>query len=121
VNLHPKFKLWLSTDKAEGVFGDGKWRLLNAVKTHGSLKSAAQSLGMSFRTAWGDIQKAEKHLGVALMTRHRGGERGGGTVLTPEGKRWIVAYARFRAEMDKNADKAFRKHMVWRDKEINRR
>jgi molybdate transport system regulatory protein len=109
--LKPKMKLWFSTRNAEGVFGDGKWRILKAIERMGSLKAAAASFGMSLRTAWGDIQKAEKHLGVVLVTRQRGGKRGGGTVLTPEGKRWIAAYARFRAEMEKTAEGAFRKHI----------
>ena len=41
---HPRFKLWISTDEAQGVFGDGKWRLLAAIQREGSLKAASQSL-----------------------------------------------------------------------------
>ena len=42
--LTPKCKLWLSTDRAEGVFGDGKWRLLKAIHAAGSLTAAAKSM-----------------------------------------------------------------------------
>ena len=30
--LSPRFKLWLNTKNTEGVFGDGKWRLLKAIE-----------------------------------------------------------------------------------------
>jgi len=55
--LRTKFKLWLSTEDAEGVFGDGKWRLLKKIDAKGSLKAASQSLHISYRKAWGDLKK----------------------------------------------------------------
>ncbi|MHC4096735.1 MAG: hypothetical protein ACYSU3_11845 [Planctomycetota bacterium] len=39
--LRTKFKLWLSTEDAEGVFGDGKWRLLKKIDAKGSLRAAS--------------------------------------------------------------------------------
>ncbi|MFC1671896.1 hypothetical protein ACFL01_02045 [Planctomycetota bacterium] len=32
LSLTPHFKLWLSGKDAEGVFGDGKWRILEAIQ-----------------------------------------------------------------------------------------
>ena len=90
--LKPRFKLWLSSEDAEGVFGDGKWRLLEAVQREGSLSTAARSLGISYRKAWGDIQKAEKYLGTELITKRRGGTEGGGASLTEKGRKWMKAY-----------------------------
>ena len=104
-------KVWLSSDTAEGVFGDGKWRLLKAVEKHGSLSAAAESLGISYRKAWGDIRKMEECLGARLAVRMRGGDRGGRTHLTDCGRQWIAGYERFRADLERTACIAFEKHM----------
>ncbi len=107
--LRPKFKLWLSTSEAEGIFGDGKWRLLKAIDSKGSLAAAAETLGISYRKAWGDLQKAEKHLKVALVKKQRGGRRGGRTCLTAQGKDLVEVYGKFRRSIEKAVKNAFSK------------
>ena len=109
--LRARFKLWLSSKEAEGVFGDGKWRLLKAVDSAGSLSAASQSLRISYRKAWGDLNKAQDSLNVALVEKHRGGNMGGRTVLTGRGKKWVEAYAKFRADIEKAVEKAYEKHI----------
>ena len=109
--LRARFKLWLSSKEAEGVFGDGKWRLLKAVDSAGSLSAASQSLRISYRKAWGDLNKAQEYLNVALVEKHRGGNMGGRTVLTGRGKKWVEAYAKFRADIEKAVEKAYEKHI----------
>ena len=109
--LRPRAKMWLSTNTAEGVFGDGKWRLLKAIDQTESLRAAAESLGIGYRKAWGDLQKAEKELGVGLIERHRGGKDHGSANLTAEGRTWMKAYTLFRADVEKSIDKAFKKHV----------
>ncbi len=106
--LVPKFKLWISTEYEEGVFGDGKFRLLKAIESSGSLRSAAETLGISYRKAWGDLKKAERILGVHLIETKRGGLSGGGTVLTESGRRWVRAFERFRNNLETTARKDFR-------------
>ena len=101
-SLGPQFKLWLSCDDAQGAFGDGKWRLLKAIQREGSLRAATDSLGISYRKAWGDLRKAEKSLGVKLIERHRGGSSGGETSLTDAGKDWVRAYNAFRERVAQN-------------------
>ncbi|HUT28623.1 MAG TPA: LysR family transcriptional regulator [Sedimentisphaerales bacterium] len=109
--LKVRFKLWLNCSDAEGVFGDGKWRLLKAVEEKGSLRGASDTLGISYRKAWGDLNKAEQGLGIALVRKERGGSRGGRTGLTAAGRRWVAAYQRFRAEIENAAQKAYARHM----------
>ena len=106
-DLKPKFKLWLSTDDSEGVFGDGKCRLLEAVGACGSLRLASERLGISYRKAWGDLKKSENILGIRLVEKKRGGRSGGGTMLTEAGVRWIAAYGTFRCELESRARDAF--------------
>jgi molybdate transport system regulatory protein len=111
MSLTPQFKLWLSGRGAEGVFGDGKWRLLEAIQESGSLKSAAKTLKMSYRKAWGDLKKAERYLKVRLLKRQRGGCTGGGTELTEAGKKWLKAYTRLRTDAEKAVARAVEKHI----------
>jgi molybdate transport system regulatory protein len=109
--LRPRMKLWLSTSRAEGVFGDGKWRLLKAIDQKASLRAATASLGISYRKAWGDLQKAETQLGIALIEKHRGGKEHGSASLTEEGRKWLKAYSMFRSDVEKSVEKAFKKHV----------
>ena len=111
-DLYPRFKLWLSSSEAEGVFGDGKWRLLEAIEREGALTAASKALGISYRKAWGDLQKAERRLGAIFLERRRGGSGGGQTTLTETGRKWLVAYARFRADVERATAEAFESHIV---------
>jgi molybdate transport system regulatory protein len=107
----PRFKLWLSTQDTEGVFGDGKWRLLKTIEDSGSLSAASQSLRISYRKAWGDLKKAQDALNTALVDKQRGGNIGGQTTLTSDGKKWLKAYAKFRGDIEKAVGKAYEKHI----------
>ncbi len=109
--LKARFKLWLSTNDAEGVFGDGKWRLLKAIQTEGSLKAASKKLHISYRKAWGDLKKAQDALNITLVEKHRGGISGGRTALTSLGKKWVRTYTKFRGDIEKAVDKAYEKHL----------
>lgn len=64
-----RINLWLENDKGI-LFGMGRYILLDQVNEHGSLKQAAQALGMSYRAAWGKMKQTEAALGVALIEKH---------------------------------------------------
>jgi molybdate transport system regulatory protein len=107
--LRARFKLWLSTEDIEGVFGDGKWRLLEGIESEGSLAAASEKLGISYRKAWGDLKKAQECLNVTLVEKHRGGNMGGRSGLTSEGKKWVRAYGKFRREVESTVEKTYQK------------
>ena len=109
--LRARFKLWLSTRDVEGIFGDGKWRLLKTIETEGSLKAASKKLRISYRKAWGDLKKAQDALNIPLVEKQRGGNMGGRTDLTDQGKKWVKAYTNFRGDIEKAMKKAYEKHM----------
>jgi molybdate transport system regulatory protein len=82
-NLTLRLHLWLESD--QGIyFGIGRVQLLNAIEELGSLRKAADKLGMSYRAAWGKIKATEKAAGVKLLKRR--GHRSEGYELTPAGK-----------------------------------
>jgi molybdate transport system regulatory protein len=111
-DLIPRMKLWISSPDNEGIFGDGKWRLLKAIERESSLKAAAESLHISYRKAWGDLKKAEESLGLKLIEKHRGGDHGGETVLTDDGRRWLAAYSLFRDEVRSALETVYRDHIA---------
>lgn len=110
--LRARFKLWLSSEDAEGAFGDGKWRLLKAIDDEGSLNAASSKLSISYRKAWGDLKKAQEALGVSLVEKQRGGKLGGKTTLTSQGEKWVKAYTKFRSDIEKQVAEAYKKHIV---------
>ncbi len=110
-HLRPEFKLWLNAEDAPGAFGDGKWRLLEAVEELGSLAKACKSLRISYRKAWGDLKKSEQCLGIALIKKERGGRAGGQTSLTEQGRNLIKAYRQFRRNIERTVDRAYEKYI----------
>ena len=107
--LTPRVKLWLNSQDVEGVFGNGKCRLLEHIDAKESLRAASDALHISYRKAWGDLKKAQSALGVILIEQHRGGRQGGRTVLTEQGKRWLQAYGCFRREVEAAVQASFEK------------
>ena len=111
VEMEPHAKLFLFSKDTEGLFGDGKWRLLVAVREHGSIQEAARRLGRGYRKAWGDIKRAEEGFGRRIVRKIRGGQSGGRTELTEFGSRLLDAWARYRTEVRSCMDDAFSKHL----------
>ncbi len=62
---------------------------------------------MSYRKAWGDLKKAEACLQVHLIETRRGGQGGGHTVLTDQGKQLIKAYKNFDRSVQQTMNQAF--------------
>lgn len=66
----PTMRMHLWFENTNGVvFGLGRLQLLRKVEQLGSLKSAAQDLGMSYRGAWGKIKTTEGLIGEKLIER----------------------------------------------------
>jgi len=89
-----KITFW--DDHREKFFGEGPCRLLRAVDETGSLRCAAQSMGMAYTKALKILTNAERALGFPLTVRFAGGKDGGGSSLTPEGKEWLCRYEAYR-------------------------
>jgi molybdate transport repressor ModE-like protein len=97
---HPAFKFWLETEDGY-VFGPGVYSLLGKIEERGSLKEAAEVLGMSYRFAWGLIRKAEERLGEPLIKAHKGGkDGGGGAEVTPLGRHYIEEFEALRGRIE---------------------
>jgi molybdate transport system regulatory protein len=103
--LGTKAKFWLTLGPRT-LFGDGKAELLDLVERLGSLRSAAQSMGMSYRYAWGLLRELDDASGFAFL-EHRGPRTN--LRLSEDGRRFLEAYRRFRAPLDEVVEKRFRR------------
>ena len=100
-----KAKFWLTLGPRT-LFGDGKAKLLEAVDELGSLSSAARSMDMSYRHAWGLLRELDKAAGFAFLEHSGTGSRTR-LRLTTDGRRFIAAYRRFRAPLAKAVEARF--------------
>lgn len=89
--MNLSFKLFFE-DQGRYVFGPGRVELLRAVDELGSLRKAAQKLGMSYRWAWGRLRDAEKALGIDLFEGGGHNTRGTPRTLTAEGRELLAWY-----------------------------
>ena len=79
-----RMHLWLESGE-KVYFGMGRVMLLDRIDKHGSLRKAAESLGMSYRAAWGKLRATEDALGLELVEIV--GTKRGGYRLTPLGRK----------------------------------
>ena len=117
-NIFLDYSIRLDHKKSGNILDNYKFELLKKVKRTGSLKAAANELGVSYRKAWGNVEDIEKGLGFKLLERQRGGAEGGKTTLTAEGEKLIEAYEELRAEFNNSIYKITKKffHSINTDK-----
>lgn len=102
-------KIWLERD-GQKVFGDGPCDILQRVERTGSLRQAAAEINMSYSQAWRLIRSLEKDLGYTLLIKKAGGERGGGSQLTPQARELIGRYLSFNHAAQEALQDIFKLH-----------
>ncbi len=106
--MKPVTKITFTDDDGIKFFGEGPCRLLRCVEKTGSLRAAAIEMEMAYSKASKILKQAETSLGFPLTTRNAGGKDGGGSRLTPEGKRWLQQYEAYRDACVKSNQALFR-------------
>jgi len=100
-------KFWIE-NKGEVVLGGGKTDLLLTMDRLGSIQRAADELGMSYRHAWGAIQRIEQRAGFKMVETKLGG-RDRGACLTPKGKAFVKATESLLKDLQTIVKKRFQK------------
>src|ERR1700674_4924162 len=93
-----KFKLrysWLLGDEAAPQIDAPLFALLYGILTTGSLQKAAREVGLSYRYAWGLMQRWERLFGQPLALL----QRGRGSRVTAFGEKLVWAEQRVRARL----------------------
>lgn len=106
-----RMHLWFETE--DGVlFGMGRLMLLREVELCGSLKAAAEKLGMSYRGAWGKLRRTEELLGRPLV--HKGRCRRSGSQLTEFGQDLARQFDEWFRDVENYALHSCTKHLPFK-------
>jgi molybdate transport system regulatory protein len=75
--------LWLEAG-GEHFLGPGPVELLERIAETGSISNAAKEMKMSYKKAWEIVNRLNAHMTSPVVIPQAGGEKGGGSILTPE-------------------------------------
>ncbi|PTN38639.1 winged helix-turn-helix domain-containing protein [Desulfonatronum sp. SC1] len=108
-NISPSIRLhlWLENDRG-ALIGLGRAMLLARIREYGSLRRAAESLGISYRAAWGKIRQAQEYLGKDLVRKE-----GKGYVLTDFGEDLADGFLKWHDEVERRALALAQEHFPW--------
>lgn len=86
-----KFQVWLE-EKGKYIIGEKEARILEGIQRYGSIMSAAKAAGVTYAHAWNLIEGLSQRTGAPIISARRGGESGGGAVLTKAGEELLSKY-----------------------------
>ncbi len=87
----PRLRLRLVFGPGE-MIGPGKAELLEHIAETGSIAAAGRRMGMSYKRAWMLVETMNGMFRSPVVTRTRGGARGGGATLTDLGQNVLAAF-----------------------------
>ena len=103
--FHTRSKIWLEDEEGNVVFGLGRFRILTAVKEHGSLHAASKVLKMGYKAIWSRVKATEERLGSPLLISRKGGSKGGGSSLTPLAESLLKEFKQVHGQIEKMTDR----------------
>jgi len=101
-NTTLRLRVWIE-QKNKTYIGIGSTLLLKYVEELGSLRKAAEALGMSYRRAWGKLKNAEERIGRPLVEKTKG--KGQRFNLSPFGKELMDKFLSFYLDVEDYATK----------------
>ncbi len=104
-----KVKISITNDKDEPFMGIGLVWLLQGIKKHKSINSAAKEMNLSYAKAIKILNWLEKNLGEKVITRRHGGNERYGAEITAFGENYIKRYDAFQKKIKKYAENEFKK------------
>lgn len=102
-----RLHLWLENEQGT-LIGLGRAMLLAKIREHGSLRQAAEKLGISYRAAWGKIRQTQECLGEELVRKE-----GKGYVLTKSGELLADRFLQWHDEVERYALTLASGHFPW--------
>jgi len=107
-DVRPKSKISLTRE--EPFFGPGTAELLTLIRQTGSVRTACDTMGLSYSKAWRMIRGMENATGCTIVLRFKGGKDGGHAEVSPEGEDLLARYTAFEAECQTQIQKLFYDH-----------
>jgi len=93
--LRPRLRVMIGSEIA---LGPGRADLLELIHKTGSLRAAAQRMGVSYMRAWKLVKLTNRCFSQPLVEVVRGGRSGGGARLTNAGRRTVALYRRMETQ-----------------------
>lgn len=90
--LQPNSALHLGPEHEPKAVSARRIALLREIAARGSISQAARALGMTYKQAWDSVDALNNLAAEPLVLRRTGGQHGGGTELTDEGRRLIAVF-----------------------------
>lgn len=87
--------LWIESD-GEHFFGPGPVELLERIEATGSISMAAKEMKMSYKKAWELVNNLNAQMASPVVIPQAGGEKGGGSTITPEAAELIKYHHQMR-------------------------
>ena len=108
--------LWLdmrvSINKKGFILTPETAQFMKMIDCTGSLRMACSAMYMSYTKGWQLLNRMEEELGYKLVARTVGGEKGGRSELTTEGRQLLKRYHRFMEELTMVANDLFAKNFL---------
>jgi molybdate transport system regulatory protein len=98
--IQAEYQLFIN-HKGEKLLGPGRIELLFEVRRTGSLRAASKELNISYQHAWTLIDAINQAASQPVVQKQRGGNGGGGAILTEYGERLLREYVSIEKEVDK--------------------
>ena len=106
--------LWLdmrvSINKKDFILTPETAQFLKMIDCTGSLRMACSAMYMSYTKGWQLLNRMEEDLGYKLVVRTVGGEKGGRSEMTSEGRQLLERYHAFMEELTQVANDLFTKN-----------
>ena len=99
-NVFLRYQLNLESNEDRIILNSEGFQLLKTIDSRKSIVAAAEEMKISYRKAWGMVNKVEKALGFPLVIKKRGGSDGGHTELSPEGHELIDGFSELTLYFD---------------------
>src|SRR6267143_4614217 len=93
--LRPRLRVMIGSEIA---LGPGRMDLLELIHKTGSLRAAAQRMGVSYMRAWKLVKFTNRCFSQPLVEVVRGGKSGGGARLTNAGQQTLALYRRMEKQ-----------------------
>jgi molybdate transport system regulatory protein len=94
-SVRPRLRVMIGDEIA---LGPGRVDLLELIEQTGSLRAAAERMGVSYMRAWNLIKYTNRCFREPMVEVVRGGRTGGGAKLTDAGRRAHILYRRMEKE-----------------------
>ncbi len=103
--------VWIEDDQGKVAFGLGRLQILRAISSCGTMRGAAEMLGLSYRGLWARLRHSERRLGFPLVDSKPGRGPQGGTSLTSRADRLLTQYDRMLSEVYQASERAYARRL----------